>query len=80
MVIPIGRKNNSMFEDSAFDLDRFIKDCTDFYGVPPRPHWATSYYGGHVCLSSSSSYFNLLCFLLDKWLFLLPGMETRKER
>ncbi|KAI3461349.1 hypothetical protein Pfo_018012 [Paulownia fortunei] len=48
MVIPIGRsEHDTMFPASPFNLHQFIKDCKGFYGVPPRPHWVTTYYGGH---------------------------------
>ncbi|GAV78034.1 Peptidase_S28 domain-containing protein, partial [Cephalotus follicularis] len=47
MVIPIGIENNTMFPSDPFNLTEFIEGCTNFYGVPPRPHWVTTYYGGH---------------------------------
>ncbi|XWS52942.1 hypothetical protein CRYUN_Cryun11dG0115500 [Craigia yunnanensis] len=47
MVIPIGIGNKTMFQPDPFDLNSFIKECEKSYGVPPRPHWVTSYYGGH---------------------------------
>ncbi|XP_022753784.1 lysosomal Pro-X carboxypeptidase-like [Durio zibethinus] len=47
MVIPIGIGKNTMFQPDPFDLNSFTKECKKFYGVPPRPHWVTSYYGGH---------------------------------
>ncbi|CAN4119436.1 unnamed protein product [Withania somnifera] len=48
MVMPIGRgKNDTMFYPSPFDMDEFIKDCKSQFGVLPRPHWITTYYGGH---------------------------------
>ncbi|PON53409.1 Peptidase S, partial [Parasponia andersonii] len=47
MVIPIGISNDTMFPVWPFILEDFIKECNDFYGVPPRPHWVTTYYGGH---------------------------------
>ncbi|KAH6774723.1 Serine carboxypeptidase S28 family protein [Perilla frutescens var. frutescens] len=48
MVIPIGRgENDTMFEASPFDLNEFINNCNQLYGVSPRPHWVTTYYGGH---------------------------------
>ncbi|WRX32245.1 Peptidase S28 - like 5 [Theobroma cacao] len=47
MVIPIGIGNGTMLEASPFNLTSFIKQCESFYGVPSRPHWVTSYYGGH---------------------------------
>ncbi|BFG33607.1 hypothetical protein CerSpe_198800 [Prunus speciosa] len=36
-----------LFPPSSFDLESFINDCKSRYGVPPRPHWITTYYGGH---------------------------------
>ncbi|KAL2507030.1 Serine carboxypeptidase S28 family protein [Forsythia ovata] len=47
MVMPIGRSINTMFQPSHFNLDRFIQQCERTYGVTPRPHWVTTYYGGH---------------------------------
>ncbi|XP_060959467.1 uncharacterized protein LOC115700428 [Cannabis sativa] len=47
MVFPIGIGNNTMFESQPFDLQDYINDCKDYYGISPRPHWATTYYGGH---------------------------------
>lgn len=49
MVMPIGNNNsNNMVPLDPFNLTNFISDCKDIYGVPPRPHWTTTYYGGHV--------------------------------
>ncbi|XP_002523752.2 lysosomal Pro-X carboxypeptidase [Ricinus communis] len=47
MVIPIGRGNDTMFPPSPFDLNGYVQDCKAIYGVRPRPHWVTTYYGGH---------------------------------
>ncbi|XP_030956340.1 lysosomal Pro-X carboxypeptidase-like [Quercus lobata] len=47
MVIPIGHGNDTMFEPDPFILSSYIEQCKSIYGVPPRPHWVTSYYGGH---------------------------------
>ncbi|KAH7838278.1 hypothetical protein Vadar_024425 [Vaccinium darrowii] len=48
MVIPIGRGiDDTMFPPSPFNLRQFIMDCKGTYGVLPRPHWVTTYYGGH---------------------------------
>ncbi|KAL5580175.1 hypothetical protein UlMin_012617 [Ulmus minor] len=47
MVIPIGINNGTMFEADPYNLKSYIKACQDSYGVPPRPHWVTTYYGGH---------------------------------
>ncbi|KAJ9188757.1 hypothetical protein P3X46_000122 [Hevea brasiliensis] len=47
MVIPIGRGNDTMFPPDPFDLKSYIQDCKDLFGVPPRPHWVTAYYGNH---------------------------------
>ncbi|XP_049353667.1 uncharacterized protein LOC125818170 [Solanum verrucosum] len=47
MVMPIGRgENDTMFFSAPFNLNNFIKDCKKKYGVSPRPHWITTYYGG----------------------------------
>ncbi|XP_059429035.1 uncharacterized protein LOC132162833 [Corylus avellana] len=48
IVMPIGHDSNgSMFPPSPFNLNKFINDCKSSYGVQPRPHWVTTYYGGH---------------------------------
>ncbi|XP_030522323.1 lysosomal Pro-X carboxypeptidase-like [Rhodamnia argentea] len=47
MVMPIGITNNSMFPSYPFVLSSFIDECNSSYGVVPRPHWVTTYYGGH---------------------------------
>ncbi|KAJ8429622.1 hypothetical protein Cgig2_012284 [Carnegiea gigantea] len=49
MVMPIvhGTSHDSMFPPGKFDLDSFIQDCKHKYNVLPRPHWITTYYGGH---------------------------------
>ncbi|KAG8644685.1 hypothetical protein MANES_11G154400v8 [Manihot esculenta] len=52
MVIPIGRGNDTMFPPDPFDLESYIQDCKNLYGVPPRPHWVTTYYGEHKAYSS----------------------------
>ncbi|KAF8034742.1 hypothetical protein BT93_C0910 [Corymbia citriodora subsp. variegata] len=48
MVMTIGITNNSMFQPHPFILSDFIDQCNSSYGVTPRPHWVTAYYGGHV--------------------------------
>ncbi|MBA0683968.1 hypothetical protein Goari_025586, partial [Gossypium aridum] len=47
MVIPIGIGKRTMFQPEPFNLNNFVQECKSLYGVPPRPHWVTSYYGGH---------------------------------
>lgn len=55
MVIPIGRENGTtMFQADPFNITSFVEQCEAYYGVSPRPHWITTYYGGHV----STSFFN----------------------
>nr|WAU86919.1 birch protein [Betula platyphylla] len=47
MVMPIGIDSNaSMFPPQPFNLNEFINTCKRKYGVQPRPHWVTTYYGG----------------------------------
>lgn len=55
MVFPIGVSENTMFQPNPFNLNTFIHDCTRSYGVAPRPHWITSYYGGNVSIFFSIS-------------------------
>ncbi|KAH9700253.1 prolylcarboxypeptidase-like protein [Citrus sinensis] len=47
MVIPIGTVNTTMFQPTPFNLSSFIDRCESLYGVSPRPHWVTTYYGGY---------------------------------
>nr|GEX14069.1 lysosomal Pro-X carboxypeptidase [Tanacetum cinerariifolium] len=48
MVIPIGvTSNTSMFPSSPYDQHENNDYCKKLYDVAPRPHWATTYYGGH---------------------------------
>ncbi|XP_059429038.1 uncharacterized protein LOC132162837 [Corylus avellana] len=47
MVMPIGHDTNgSMFPPLPFNLTDFNNYCKKLYGVEPRPHWVTTYYGG----------------------------------
>ncbi|KAF5195121.1 Lysosomal pro-x carboxypeptidase [Thalictrum thalictroides] len=49
MVMPIGyHENETMFQSNPFDLNKFIKNCQNLFGVTPRPHWITTEFGGHV--------------------------------
>ncbi|KAK9185810.1 hypothetical protein WN943_026169 [Citrus x changshan-huyou] len=47
MVMPVGIDNTTMFPPDPFDLSNYINDCKKLYGVSPRPHWVTTYYGGY---------------------------------
>nr|DAD27132.1 TPA_asm: hypothetical protein HUJ06_028600 [Nelumbo nucifera] len=48
MVMPIGGGiNATLFPVPPFDLNSRIETCKSFYGVSPRPHWITTYFGGH---------------------------------
>ncbi|KAK3408106.1 hypothetical protein EUGRSUZ_J00405 [Eucalyptus grandis] len=47
MVMPIGITENTMFQPEPFDLNSYNNDCKRSYGITPRPHWITTYYGGH---------------------------------
>ncbi|GAB4824848.1 hypothetical protein Ancab_007717 [Ancistrocladus abbreviatus] len=52
MVMPIGYGPNSpMFPAAPFSLESFEKSCQKNYSILPRPHWITSYYGGHAIKS-----------------------------
>ncbi|KAI3683578.1 hypothetical protein L1987_84086 [Smallanthus sonchifolius] len=63
MVIPIGITSNvSMFPSSPFDAKEFIDDCDKRFGVMPRPHWATTYYGGQDISSFLSKFGSNIIF------------------
>ncbi|KAK2423992.1 lysosomal Pro-X carboxypeptidase [Trifolium repens] len=47
MVMPFGIGNDTMFQPYPFNLKRFVEKCRKEYDVLPRPHWITTYYGGH---------------------------------
>ncbi|GAB4847618.1 hypothetical protein Ancab_026679 [Ancistrocladus abbreviatus] len=49
MVMPIsyGTSKDSMYPPQPFNLDNYIRYCKQEFGVAPRPHWVTTYYGGH---------------------------------
>lgn len=47
IVFPIGIGSNSIFPTRPFNLNNFINSCKQRYDVSPRPHWVTTYYGGH---------------------------------
>lgn len=54
MVIPRGvDTNETMFEFSPFDLNKFTKACQEVFGITviPRPGWAPVQYGGRVSSS-----------------------------
>ena len=57
MVMPLSTGNDTMFPAYNFELGSFIDYCNELYGVSPRPHWVTTYYGGHVCTSTTSLFF-----------------------
>ncbi|XP_027927413.1 lysosomal Pro-X carboxypeptidase-like isoform X2 [Vigna unguiculata] len=47
MVIPVGIGKNSMFQPQPYSFKSLADECKKLYGVSPRPHWVTTYYGGH---------------------------------
>ncbi|GAU48315.1 hypothetical protein TSUD_405330 [Trifolium subterraneum] len=46
MVMPIGIGKSSLFPPKPFNFTSFAAQCKKDYGVSPRPHWVTTYYGG----------------------------------
>lgn len=65
MVMPIGIEgNNTMFQPDPFNFKRFAKECKKSFGVSPRPHWVTTYYGGHVSTLFSSQFTLLHSYIL----------------
>ncbi|XP_030522320.1 lysosomal Pro-X carboxypeptidase-like [Rhodamnia argentea] len=47
MVIPMGITRNTMFPPKPFNLNSFSNACKRVFRVAPRPHWITTYFGGH---------------------------------
>ncbi|KFK27606.1 hypothetical protein AALP_AA8G405500 [Arabis alpina] len=46
IVMPVGYdKQDTMFPTAPFNMTSFIAGCESYYGVPPRPHWVTTYFG-----------------------------------
>ena len=48
---------NDMFEASKWDLDAYIKQCQEEWGVTPRPYMAKRMYGGRNLKSASNIVF-----------------------
>jgi hypothetical protein len=78
MVMPIAHDTNgSMFPPSPFNLTEVNDYCKKLYGVEPRPHWVTTYYGGQVYIyicnicddDDDDGFFFLIVIYL--WLMLL---------
>lgn len=63
IVMPIGiGKNKTMFPADPFNLKEYMDSCENSYGVVPRPHWITTYYGGLVSLNKYSKLVRYLSF------------------
>ncbi|CAH8271917.1 unnamed protein product [Arabidopsis lyrata] len=46
IVVPVGHdKQDTMYQTSPFNMTSYIEDCESSYGVSPRPHWITTYFG-----------------------------------
>ncbi|CAE6115506.1 unnamed protein product [Arabidopsis arenosa] len=46
IVMPIGyEKEDTMFQPKPFNMSSVTKNCESYYGVSPRPHWVTAYFG-----------------------------------
>nr|GLL34010.1 lysosomal Pro-X carboxypeptidase-like [Ipomoea trifida] len=48
LVFPIAKGNDSMFDPVPFNLEQYSQSCISAFGVPPRPHWVTTYFGGQT--------------------------------
>jgi len=62
MVIPVGIGKNSMFQPQPYSFKSLADECKKLYGVSPRPHWVTTYYGGHVSLFFFLFYVKIITF------------------
>ncbi|CAN0916549.1 Lysosomal Pro-X carboxypeptidase [Linum grandiflorum] len=47
IYLRFGNLSTLFYSTKAFNLTGFTDLCKASYGVPPRPHWVTTYYGGH---------------------------------
>ncbi|XP_010493394.1 PREDICTED: lysosomal Pro-X carboxypeptidase isoform X1 [Camelina sativa] len=46
IVMPVGYdKQDTMFPTAPFNMTSYIEGCESNYGVPPRQHWITTYFG-----------------------------------
>ncbi|CAG7892126.1 unnamed protein product, partial [Brassica rapa] len=46
IVMPVGYdKQDTMFPTTPFNMTSYIEGCKADYGVTPRPHWITTYFG-----------------------------------
>ncbi|KAL0729490.1 hypothetical protein Bca4012_025583 [Brassica carinata] len=46
IVMPVGYdKQDTMFPTTPFNMTSYIEGCKANYGVTPRPHWITTYFG-----------------------------------
>lgn len=49
MILPTqGNNENSIFPASTYNYTSIASECKVENGVPPRPHWITTEFGGHV--------------------------------
>lgn len=49
IVMPVGYdKQDTMFPTTPFNMTNYIEGCKADYGVTPRPHWITTYFGIQV--------------------------------
>ncbi|XP_020597700.1 lysosomal Pro-X carboxypeptidase [Phalaenopsis equestris] len=71
MVMPLSRsKENSMFPAYEFNYSAFADECSQSYGVKPRPAWITTEFGGHDISKVLKKFGSNIIFsngLLDPW-------------
>ncbi|OWM90934.1 lysosomal Pro-X carboxypeptidase-like [Punica granatum] len=46
IMMPLACNNETMFQPYEWTLRSHKNDCKSLYGVAPRPHWISTYYGG----------------------------------
>ncbi|XP_010527988.1 PREDICTED: lysosomal Pro-X carboxypeptidase-like [Tarenaya hassleriana] len=47
LVMPIGLdKQDTLFQTNPFNMSDYTSKCESMYGISPRPHWISAYYGG----------------------------------
>ena len=57
MVMPIGYdKQDTMFQTAPFNITSYVDGCKACFGVAPKPHWITTYFGTQVDLNEFYSH------------------------
>ncbi|XP_058088246.1 uncharacterized protein LOC131235127 [Magnolia sinica] len=71
MIMPSnGNNKESIFPPWTYNYSDRAKSCEDYYGIPPRPNWITTEFGGHNISSVLKRFGSNIIFfngLRDPW-------------